>query len=79
VPDEVSNKGRMLMAKKAKLNVLVKIYTLDKNGNEDEIIRQFDVKVKVSNEIKTVGTLGIKIAEAIEKKYGVNNVEAWAI
>jgi len=67
------------MAKKAKLNVLVKIYTLDKNGNEDEIIRQFDVKVKVSNEIKTVGTLGIKIAEAIEKKYGVNNVEAWAI
>jgi hypothetical protein len=68
-----------VMSKKAKLHVLVKIYTVDDNGNEEDVIRQFDVKVKVSKEINTIGTLGIKIAEAIQKKYGVDNVEAWAI
>jgi hypothetical protein len=64
---------------KAKLKVIVKIFSVDENGDEEDVIRQFDVKVKVDKDIQTMGTLGIKIAEAIEKKYGVKNVEAWTI
>lgn len=65
--------------KTAKLKVLVKIFTVDENGDEEDVIRQFDVKVKVNDDIKTVGTLGIKIAEAIEKKYKLSNAEAWNV
>jgi len=65
--------------KAAKLRVLVKIFTVDDSGDEEDVIRQFDVKVKVNDDIKNVGALGIKIAEAIQKKYKVGNVEAWAV
>lgn len=61
----------LIVVKKTK--VLVKIYTLDDEGSEGEIIRQFTVNGRTKTEYQ----MALKICERIEKKYEVDDIELW--
>jgi hypothetical protein len=58
---------------KEKVKVLVKIYSLDEDGDEKDIIRQFTVQSKDKN----MSLLAFKLAEVLEKKMIVEDMEGW--
>jgi hypothetical protein len=65
------------MAKQKKTNhkVMVKIYTLDSDGDVDELVRQFDVVGKSRDEQDGAFTIGEKLG----KTFLVDNIEAWTV
>jgi hypothetical protein len=62
------------VVKKTKVRVLVKIFSIE-DGDEGEILRQFEVKEKAVSE----GALALDVFKTIDKEYEVENEEAWAI
>jgi hypothetical protein len=63
------------MVKKAKkMKVLVRIHMLDHEGDEAECIRQFTVTKKILSQYN----LAFQIGECLEKKFDVDDMEAWS-
>jgi hypothetical protein len=72
--DHQNNMEYMVMGNKAK--VLVKIFIIDED-EEGDIVRQFVVEANSPKDGE--GSLALRINELIEKKFDVDNVEAWTI
>jgi hypothetical protein len=68
-----------VMATKNPLRVLVKISTIDEDGNEEDILRQFEVLAKLRVTVKSESGLALRIMQIVESSYNVENVEAWTV
>ena len=64
----------MVKLKKTKVRILVKIYTIE-DGDEGEILRQFEVKEKAVSPT----ALAFDVFNSIDAQFEVENAEAWAI
>jgi hypothetical protein len=63
---------------KNKIKVLVMI-TLMEEGEQANMLRQFEVIAKEKGDTQTEAQLALKIFQAIDKEWKTENCEAWAV
>jgi len=63
---------------KNKIKVLVMI-TLMEEGEQANMLRQFEVIAKEKGDTQTEAQLALKIFQAIDKEWKTENCEAWSV